>query len=82
MVKPMVYCDYKEHTVDTVTYSYGGDVDDITGIIIFHFKDDMIEIAKEPDVEPAPIRHIKRLYGVQKDNFKKGIFKKKISYES
>ena len=77
----LVYCDYKENTKDTVTYSYGGSIDDITGILVFHFIDDIIEIAKEPDVEPAPIRHIKSLYGIQRKNFKKRIFKKKISYE-
>ena len=78
----LVYCDYKENTDNTVKYAFGGDIDDITGILVFHFKDDMIEIAKEPDVEPAPIRHIKRLYGIQRKNFKNGVFKKKISYES
>lgn len=78
----LVYCDYKENTADTVTYLYGGDYEDITGTIVFHFKDDVIEITKEPDTEPAPMLHIKRLYGAQRENFKKGVFKKKISYES
>lgn len=78
----LVYCDYKENTEDTATYLYGGDCEDITGIIVFHFNSDVIEIVKEPDVEPAPMRHIKRLYGTQRENFKKGIFKEKISYES
>ena len=78
----LVYCDYKEHTEDSVTYAYGGDYEDITGILVFHFNDDLIEIAKEPNTEPAPMRHIKSLYGTQRENFKKGVFKKKISYES
>ncbi len=82
MVSNLVYCDYKENTADTVTYLYGGDYEDVTGIVVFYFEDDVIEIVKEPDVEPAPMRHIKRLYGAQRENFKTGIFKKKISYES
>lgn len=82
MASNLVYCDYKENTADTVTYLYGGVYEDVTGIIVFHFKDDVIEIVKDPDVESAPMHHIKRLYGAQRENFKTGIFKKKISYES
>ena len=78
----LVYCDYKEHTEDSVTYAYGGDFEDITCIFVFFFNDDFIEIAKKTKTEPAPMRHIKSLYGTQRENFKKGVFKKKISYES
>lgn len=70
-MKNLVYCEYKENTADTVTYLYGGDYEDITGLVVFHFEEDVIEIAKEPDVEPAPMRHIKRLYGIQRE-FQKG----------
>ena len=66
-VNILVYCDYKENTENTVTYYYGGDYEDITGILVFYYKDDMIEIAKEPDAESAPIRHIKSLYGAQRE---------------
>lgn len=78
----MVYCNYIKNTENSVTYAYGGLTKDITGELVFHFKTDVIEIVKTPDMEDAPSRHIKRLYGAQKNNFSKGVFKDKISYES
>ena len=78
----MVYCDYVKHDDNSVTYRYGGRVDDISGIVIFHFVDDMIEVTKTPDTEDAPKRHIISLYGIQRENFKNGIFQDKISFES
>ena len=46
----MVYCNYKEHTTDTVTYLYGENIGDITGELIFHFGDaEGIEIVREPE---------------------------------
>lgn len=78
----MVYCNYVKNTNDSVTYAYGGTVNDITGEVIFCFTEDVVEVTKVPKTEDAPKRHIMRLYGAQRDNFLKGIFKEKISYES
>ena len=39
MVSRMVYCNYKMHTDDTVTYAYGQTISDITGELVFHFGD-------------------------------------------
>lgn len=33
----MIYCHYISHTWDTVTYAYGATIDDITGVVVFHF---------------------------------------------
>ena len=82
MVNSMVYCDYIGNTNNTVTYSYGSRVDDITGNVIFDFCDDTIEIINSPkNSEDAPMRHIKRLYTKHRNKFKNKIFNKKISYE-
>lgn len=77
----MVYCDYIKNDDKTVTYAYGGDVNDISGELVFHFDKDTIEIVKLPETDNAPERHIMSLYGMHMDNFKKGIFKQKICYE-
>lgn len=78
----MVYCNYIKNNDESVTYAYGGTVEDISGEVTFHFVTDMIEIVKTPKTEDAPKRHIKRLYGMHKNNFLKGVFKEKIAYES
>lgn len=33
----MIYCHYISHTWDAVTYAYGATIDDITGVVVFHF---------------------------------------------
>ena len=78
----MVYCKFIEGNDKYVRYAYGGIVSDITGEIMFNFRDDVIEILHTPKKVDAPARHIKRLYGAQRDNFRNGVFKEKISYES
>ena len=78
----MVYCDYVSNTESTVTYRYGASVDDITGVVIFHFLDDMIELAQDPKLESPPERHVHSLYGLNREKFRKGIFREKISYEN
>ena len=77
----MVYCNYISNTNESVTYAYGARCDDITGEVIFDFGKDTIEVVKTPKMEEAPKRHIKSLYGKYSSDFKKGIFKQKISYE-
>lgn len=77
----MVYCNFKEKTDTTVTYMYGAVVNDVTGELIFHFTEDIIEIVTPPKKEKVYMKYIKRLYGKQRENFQKGIFKEKIAYE-
>lgn len=79
----MVYCNYKEHTTDTVTYLYGENIGDITGELIFHFGDaEGIEIVREPEKDVVLRQQIHSLYGKHRKEFKKGIFKEKIAYEA
>ena len=78
----MVYCDYIKHDNTSVTYAYGGTVEDLSGELKFHFIKDAVEVVKKPETEDAPMRHIMRLYGKHKANFVNGIFEDKISYES
>lgn len=80
-MRSMVYCNLKENTETTVTYMYGATIYDITGELVFHFHEDKIEIVTPPKKAEVYIKYIKRLYGKQRENFKNGIFKEKISYE-
>ncbi len=81
-IRLMVYANYISNTKDTVTYAFGGLVSDIRGIIVFDFANDRYAIEKEPEKVKAPERHIQRLYRKQRENFKRGLFNAKISYES
>ncbi len=79
----MVYCNYKSHTNDTVTYAYGQTIGDITGELIFHFgEEEGIEIVHKPKVHAVIGRQIHSLYGMHRKEFKQGIFKEKIAYEA
>lgn len=83
MVSHMVYCNYKSHTDNTVTYTYGDTIDDITGELIFHFgEEEGIEIVREPDKYKVIMRQIHSLYGMHRKEFKQGVFKEKIAYEA
>lgn len=78
----MVYCNYKSHTQDSVTYAYGQTIGDITGEVIFFFKEENgVEVVKKPEKHLVIMRQINSLYRRNRDEFKKGIFKEKIAYE-
>ena len=78
----MVYCNLVEKTDHTVTYDFGGMVNDITGRFVFDFKNKHLEIVREPILEMAPIRHIHSLLRIHQKQFLSGLFKERISYES
>lgn len=79
----MVYCEYKSHTDNTVTYAYGETIADITGELIFHFgEEEGIEIVSEPKKHKVITRQIHSLYGMHREEFKRGVFKEKIAYEA
>ena len=81
--KKMVYCNYEKHTDDTVTYSYGENIGDITGELVFHFgENEGIEIIREPEKDVVLPKQIHSLYGMHRREFKQGIFKEKIAYEA
>lgn len=77
----MVYCNLKEHTKDSVTYAYGGETTDISGLIRFAIDGKSFEIIEEPKNSVVYLRSINRLYGKYRSDFSKLIFKEKISYE-
>lgn len=77
----MVYCNYIRNSESSVTYAYGATVEDITGELVFDFKNDMIEINKDPEKGSVIPNHIKRLYGKYKKSFKNGLYPRKIAYE-
>jgi len=77
----MVYCDYMSNTGNSVTYAFGGLVQDITGVIKFNLTDGSFDIEKEPEQSHVAIRYLYRLFNKYRTDFLKGIFKPKISYE-
>lgn len=77
----MVYCDYMSDTGNSVTYAFGGLVQDITGVIKFNLPDGSFDIEKEPEKFHVSIRYIYSLFNKYLSDFLKGIFKPKISYE-
>ena len=78
----MVFCDYKANTTDSATYAFGGTPEDISGEIVFHFRDRTFEIVKAPEKTKVWLKYIRSLYHKEMENFNKGVFREKISYES
>ena len=81
VVNLMVYCDYISNTGNSVTYAFGGLVQDITGVIKFNLPDGSFDIEKEPEKSHVSIRYIYSLFNKYRADFLKGVFKPKISYE-
>lgn len=77
----MVYCNYMSDTGNSVTYAFGGLVQDITGVIRFNLSDGSFDIEKEPEKSHVSIRYLYSLFNKYRADFLKGIFKPKISYE-
>lgn len=77
----MVYCDYRQHDENTVTYAYGGETSDISGLVRFDLDGKGFELVKEPEKSVVHTRSLMRLYGKYKSDFSKKNFGKKISYE-
>lgn len=77
----MVYCDYISNTENSVTYAFGGLTRDITGVIKFNLPDGSFDIEKEPEKSHVSIRYLYSLFNKYRQDFLKGVFKPKISYE-
>lgn len=77
----MVYCKLINVNENNARYSIGGRIDDMTGILVYDRKDDSFEIEKEPDNSKVYKIHIKSMLCKYIEEFRKGIFKKKIGYE-
>ena len=78
----MLYCRLLESDNKTVTYLYGGLPTDLTGIVVFNRDGSGFEIIKKPESTLARIPEIKKIYNVNKDNFRQGLFKEKLAYEN
>ena len=78
----MIYCHYISHTWDTVTYAYGATIDDITGVVVFHFwKENGIEIVQKPERYVVFQRYIQSVYRRHLEEFRRGVFLKKFARE-
>lgn len=77
----MVYCNYKSHTANTVTYTYGGFASDLTGEFTASIPDGKITISKEPERSYASFRHIQKVVNRAMGDFKEGVYPEKLSYE-
>ena len=78
----MIYCHYISHIWDTVTYAYGATIDDITGVVVFHFwKEEGIEIIRKPERYVILWRRIQSVYHRYLEEFRRGVFLKKLARE-
>lgn len=77
----MVYCKLINVNKDAAKYSFGGRIDDITGILVYHRKEETCEIEKEPDNSIVYGPHIRSLMCKYVEEFRSGKFRAKIGYE-
>lgn len=77
----MIYCNLKSSDGNSATYNFGLRMDDFSGIVIFHKDNNEPEIIKLPKEEKVALALIRKLYVRHREEFSKGIFKEKLSYE-
>ena len=77
----MVYCDYVESRGTKVVYAIGGSTDDITGRLEIDLSDDSFEVTSPPTKSQVYLPHIAAMLRKNLPDFKRGTFKKKMSYE-
>lgn len=77
----MVYCNLEKVNGTKILYSIGGFSDDITGKLLVDFKAQEYDLLEEPKNSKVYDYFIERLLRKHQENFEKGVFKKRISYE-
>lgn len=77
----MIYCDLIEAPGDIVKYAIGGRANDITGELIISIQDGSFDLIKAPENSKVYQKHIAAMVYWHLDEFRKGIFRDKISYE-
>lgn len=77
----MVYCNLKQKSDNSAIYSFGMSTDDITGEVVFYTEFTQPSILKQPKKEKANNIIMNKLVVKYKEQFSKGIFPNKISYE-
>ena len=77
----MVYCDFVSANNNEIVYLIGGRTDDITGKLVIHMDDESYELVSPPEKSKVYDPLIASMLRRNIDNFKKGIYKKKMSYE-
>ena len=78
----MVYCNYLRNTDSVVEYIFGETTDDLTGNVVYDYKQDIMNIIKEPDDCPVMPRHLQSVFRKHRNEFINGELKKKIAYEA
>ena len=76
----MVYCNLAEVNDEFVTYAIGGRTDDITGKLTVNLKSGNWEI-EQPENSQVAERHVASMLGKAFPDFKKGVFKERLSYQ-
>ena len=78
----MVYCNHISHNKKTAKYSYGGSVDNITGVVEFSIDGSGFTIVKEPEKNASYLpAALNRLYATALERFSGGNYPDKLSYE-
>ena len=77
----MVYCDFVSANNNEIVYLIGGRTDDITGKLVIHMDDESYELVSPPKKSKVYDQLIAPMLRRNLDNFKKGIYKEKMSFE-
>ena len=81
MVHCLVYCKIKERKENFAVYSIGTSIDDITGEVVFYKGYQEPMLVKQAEKFEIKDIHIAKILQKHMCEFKKGIFKDKLSFE-
>jgi hypothetical protein len=77
----MVYCNLIQAKNSSAIYSFGATTSDITGEVEFFSAPEKPKILKQPNIKSVPINALMKMAAKYADEFGKGSFPQKISYE-
>lgn len=77
----MIYCKLVSSDNNSATYNFGIRTDNLSGSVIFHKDSNEPEVINLPEKGEEAMFWLRKLYVRHRDEFSKGIFKEKLSYE-
>ena len=78
----MVFCDFVKTENNKIIYAFGGTSKDITGELAIAPSDPLsFEVTKDPENCKVSLRHIEYMIGRHIQEFKKGMYPPKMSYQ-
>ena len=78
----MVFCDFVKTENNKIIYAFGGTSKDITGEGAIAPSDPpSFEVTKDPEISKLSLRHIEYMIGRLIQEFEKGMYPPKMSYQ-